>query len=196
MDQEAFDQAVTDIEDWLDEHCKALNGEQFAQGASEDQIAQVELIVGVFPRELKELYLRHNGQRPRRIPLTPWGYFADLEFAMRDLPHMLTCYFNFDGKISPDSLREPLDLAQRTRLKDEEIKLRNEELTLEWWPLVVGNGEYIAVHLRTGRMFEWIKDVPSVTFVADSLTRWLNDYASQLWDDEIVIDEHGGLQAT
>jgi cell wall assembly regulator SMI1 len=193
FDLEAFTKALADIDEWLADHSDPLKGERLAPGASDAQIAQAEQRVGAFPRELLELYRLHDGQQPRYMPITPWGYWADLSRAIDELPHMIDLYF--ESRVgSPLSRYEPLHPEVRARLKAGEDALTDDELTPEWWPLVIGNGEYIAVHFRSGRVFDLSKADPfAVVLVAGSLTEWLGEYADQLWDDEVVIGEHGGV---
>lgn len=185
---DAFMKALSDIEEWMTDNHAGEIVSNLATGASQTAIAACEARVGArFPAALRQLYLLHDGQRNRDLfPLFEDAIFTDLAFALQIRDGMLR-YFGVPHGQAVDAAANDLALDRAQMCADPEAPLREEEFSLRWWPLMERNGEYVAVNLDTGRVFEIIKDTPAFVLAADSVTDLLSGYADRMWNDEYEV---------
>jgi len=183
-----FEKALDDMVEWMTEHEAGEIADNLAAPATESAIAAVERRFGApLVSPLRELYLRHDGQRDRdTFPLLPNGVLTDLAYA-RDLREgMFVAYFGVVDFRAAGSAKGDTPLP--TPLHADGAPLPAAEQTFRWWPLAeIFGGGFLAVNLDTGRVFEMRRDVPPIVLRADSVPAFFAAYADDLWNDRYVV---------
>ncbi|MEZ4223536.1 MAG: SMI1/KNR4 family protein [Polyangiaceae bacterium] len=179
---ERISRALDDIKTWLRAHGGDEIVENLAPGCSEYDLTRTEEALGFgLPVELRELWLRHNGQCQEACSFFPYLPYLDLlsvEEAAAAHRVVLDLYITGGMNIlgDPDILDEPL---------------LPEEMTTHWLPVAREGFHFLLVQADTGRVFEAYKDGPSL--VADNIATLLEDYSGQLQAGNYVVDEDGSL---
>lgn len=182
MNEEQFKKALDDIKEWMQDNRAAPIVDNLAPGASEQELAEVENELGHrFLDPLRRLYLLHNGQRNRdEHPFFEGGgRFTDLEYGVALIDSLLDFLWQGDEQGAPEDVAEAM--------ADSEKPLLAEECTSAWWPVAEAEGGYIAVNLRTGRVFEVEKEGPVISYRGDDVGEYLAAYADALWNDNYEV---------
>lgn len=177
---ELMTRALDDIKEWFEDQGAQSVLDNVSPGASLAHIVQVAGTTGlVVHPELQWLYMQHDGQPGmERFPLFEWCTFLSVERACTDAHgDMMARYFG------AKSIHDGVDVEYITQLVFEDA-LEEGELDTQWFPFANTEGDFFAVHARTGRVARFLKgDSPVGVIVAPSLSDFLCDYADALWRD-------------
>jgi hypothetical protein len=190
FDPEELDKAVDDIVEWWRDRGRDDVADDLREGATEEQLAYAEQKLGApLGPELRALYARHDGQRDRE---SRWFFgdlcFAELSYALDLRQGMVHAYFG----VGYDGVRRP-----ETVFADPETPLSDAELDGRWYPVANDIGDFLAVHLGTGRVARTKKgEVPAVRVVAPTLTAFVSEHASALWDDRFDALSSGRIRTS
>lgn len=181
---EAFVQALEDIAEWHRDHGRAAVVDGLRPGASERALDEAEAQArSPFGDELRALYRWHDGQRDReQHPFFEDLAFADLAYAQGLRDGMRYAYFGVRAGGVVD--RSAIFTAEGSALREDEFDDR-------WFPIANDGGDFLAVHLGSGRVFHAKKDWPALHLRAASLGAFVAAYASLLWDEEYELDARG-----
>lgn len=185
---EQLHKALDDIKEWLMDEDRAAVVHGLRAGAGAASLRRAESAAGApFPLELRALYERHDGQTDREAdPFFGDLVFADLDYALGLRGGMLYAYFGVraGGRIEPGDI-----------YCDPQTPLLPEELNDRWFPFANMGGDFLAIHLVTGRVFRAMKDLPALRLVGASLTAFLCEYADRLWNGNYDTDDAGHIVA-
>jgi len=177
FDDEQLQKAIDDIVEWWRERGRDEIADDLAPGAPAERLDEVAARLGApLGAELRALYGRHDGQRDRE---SKWFFgdlcFAALSYALDLQSGMVLSYFG----VGPNGERAP-----ETVFAAKQTPLQAEEYDGRWLPIANDGGDFVAVHLGTGRVARARKgELPAIRIVAPSLTSYVSDIASALWDD-------------
>ncbi len=173
--------ALEDVKEWYLDNGRAPVVQGLRPGATPEALRYAEATVKApFPGELRCLYEQHDGQSDREAnPFFGGLVFADLDYALGLRDGMLYAYFG----VRPGGRVE--DAAIHC---DPETPLLPTERNDKWFPLANIQGDFLAVHLDTGRVFRAIKDFPALRLAGTSLVAFLSDFADRLWNGDGEAD--------
>ncbi|MFV8756594.1 SMI1/KNR4 family protein [Nannocystaceae bacterium ST9] len=172
-DLEILDQALADIEEWMNDEGAASFVAKLRPGASEAALdaAERSFDLPLLP-SLKALYRRHDGQSGEVEPFFEHMFFVRLDEACRLRSVLLDCYF-----VPPAGMALRDYHVAHPDLDDRELSSR------AWFPFANSEGDFLAVNLESGRVVRVRKgDCPWIHVAADDLAGFVSDYASGLWD--------------
>jgi cell wall assembly regulator SMI1 len=174
--RERLQKGVADIKEWMLDHGAEAIVANLLDGASDAELDATEQRLGArLPSALRELYKLHAGQRDREAnPFFEGLVFADLEYARLLRQGMLYAYFGVGGS----------EIDRQAIFTEERSPLTEAELNAAWFPLGNIQGDFLAVHLQTERVYWAVKDFPALRLAAPTLTDFICAYADKLWDDQ------------
>lgn len=185
---EQLHKALDDIKEWLQDEDRAAVVRGLRPGATAEALRRAESAAGApFPPELRALYEQHDGQEDREAdPFFGDLVFADLDYALGLRGGMLYAYFGVrdGGRIEPGGIH-----------CDPQTPLLPEELDGRWFPFANMEGDFLALHLGTGRVFRAVKDFPALRLAGASLTAFLCEYADRLWNGNYDTNDAGHIIA-
>jgi cell wall assembly regulator SMI1/predicted DNA-binding WGR domain protein len=159
--------AIGRIEAWMREYAPLL-ATNLSDGASAVRLDAVEARLGfALPRDLRELWSIHDGQRSEGH-----GLFSSLDFLGSDRALAR----------SKRTLMFVGFLRASTREWDAARATAAEVTSDEWIAIAARDSSSTVVSCVTGRVFACGKDTPPLLLVAESVGEWLEHYATALED--------------
>lgn len=190
--RDSMSRALDDIREWFEDQGADATMDNLSAGATLDHIVQTAGTQGlVLHPELQWLYMRHDGQSiVGHFPLFEWCTFLSVERACLDAHEdMMARYFGATSR------HDAVDVEYTKTLVFDE-PLEDGELDKQWFPFANQEGDFYAVHARSGRVARLLKgDDPAGVIVAPSLRDFLCDYADALWSDAYVLMGDPSLDA-
>lgn len=184
---EQFHKSLDDIEEWFQDNDRADVTKGLLPGATPEALREAEIAAqGTFPRALRALYERHDGQSDRENhPFFGSLVFADLEYAHGLRRGMLFAYFGVrDGGV----------IDRSAIFCDPATPLLESEYDARWFPFANMGGDFLAVHLGSGRVFRAVKDLPALRLAAPSLSEFVARFADRLWNEQFKVDARGWIR--
>ncbi len=176
-DTEALLKALDDVKEWYLDNDRAAVVQGLRPPASPADVRLAEsTFKAPFPAELRCLYDQHDGQSDREAnPFFGDLVFADLDYSIGLRSGMLYAYFGVrpGGRIETTAIH-----------CDPRTPLLPAELDGRWFPFANIQGDFLAVHLDTGRVFRAVKDHPALRLAGASLATFLGDFADHLWSSD------------
>lgn len=174
---ESLQKALADVKEWMLDNERAAVVDGLRPGAGVASLQRVERVTGAaIPAELRFLYEQHDGQSDREaLPFFGSLVFADIDYALGLRPGMLYAYFG---------VREGGRIEVEAIYADPKTPLRPDELNARWFPFANIQGDFLVLHLDTGRVFRAVKDLPALRLAGASLTEFFCAYADRLWNGE------------
>ncbi len=173
-------QALDDIVEWMNDHGAWSFVDKLRAPASEAALDAAEVRIGApLGPALRALYRWHDGQAwaEQQEPFFETLFFLDLKEALRQRPEMLTGYFRVPPGSTFSDYHAGHDAIGETALRSE-----------DWFPFAEAGFHFFAVHLGTQRVIRITKgDFPWLRVVAPDVPTFLGEYASRLWDGELVL---------
>lgn len=177
---ELLEQAMADIEEWMNDNGAQSFVSKLRPGASGEAIEAAELSLGApLVPLLAALYRRNDGQSGDVEPFFEHMFFVPLEEACRLRSVLLQGYFEPPGGMP---LREYH--SGHADLSDDDLSSRG------WFPFANTEGDFLAVNLESGRVVRVLKgDFPWIRVVGADLAEFVGEYASGLWNGDYEL--HG-----
>lgn len=177
---EGLEQALEDVVEWLRDHRAESFVAKLRAGASEAALDAAEAKLGApLGEALRALYRWHDGQAwaEQKEPFFETLFFLDLKEALRQQPEMIAGYFRVPTGSTFAEYHGAHDAIGEAALRSE-----------DWFPFAEASFHFFAVHLGTQRVIRVRKgDFPWLHVVAPDLPTFVGEYASRLWDGELVL---------
>ncbi|MBN8612614.1 MAG: SMI1/KNR4 family protein [Deltaproteobacteria bacterium] len=180
IDLEGMQQALDDIVEWMRDHGATSFVAKLRPPVSEAALDAAEQRIGApLGAALRALYRWHDGQAwaDQKEPFFETLFFLDLKEALRQRPELLDGYVRVPAGSTFADYHAAHDAIGEAALRSD-----------DWFPFAEASFHFFAVHLGTQRVIRIRKgDVPWLHVVAPDLPTFLGDYASRLWDGELVL---------
>lgn len=177
LDEEAG-KALVDVKEWLADHGAEAIVANLAGPATHEELAEVEAKLGhALPQELRALYGTHDGQVDfERSRIFPNCGFLPLAYTLRETASALELHFGVPrDRVGTTALKVPAHTPQVDAFLPE-------ERTTEWFCFGFEDSFATVVHLKTGRVFQWVRQ-DGIHLRAESFREYLLGFANDLWND-------------
>lgn len=173
-------QALDDLVEWMNKNGAESFVDKLRPPASDAALESAERAIGApLGDALRSLYRWHDGQAwaEQQEPFFETLFFLDLKEALRQRPEMLAGYFRVPAGSTFAEYHSGHGAIDEAALQSE-----------HWFPFAEASFHFFAVHLGTQRVIRITKgDYPWLRVVAPDLPTFVGEYASRVWDGELVL---------
>jgi predicted DNA-binding WGR domain protein/cell wall assembly regulator SMI1 len=165
------------IKTWMKKNAPLLV-KNLDKGAPASRLATLEKKLGfALPAELRELWSTHDGQKSE----------------MNGFVRSLDLFGAEQALMERESTLMFVQFLREDETSWTEAGVREEEaMSDDWLPIAGRDSDLLVVCCATGRVFDCGKDAPPLHLAAESVARWLEQYAASIEAGEYEVEEGFG----